>query len=138
MKIKNNLFANNTLHGLFLRYATNNNTVHHNAFVDNNINEDSQAKDDGEGNLWYEVSSEEGNYWSNIGLNYTYMIDGAANSTDPYPLYESPISIELPILPIPPVINTEGTIFQFYPIYVIGLLFVIYIFIKRRRVQRID
>ncbi len=137
-EIVENLFLNNTLHGLNLRYETYNNTVHHNAFVDNNINEYSQAKDDGEGNLWYEVSSEEGNYWSNIGQNYTYMIAGKANSTDPYPLYESPISIELPILPIPPVIDTEEVIFQFYPIYVIGLLFVIYIFRKRRKKCCID
>ena len=137
-EIKHNFFSSNTLHGLFLRYGTYNNTVHHNAFVDNNINEYSQAKDDGEGNLWYEVISEEGNYWSNIGQNYTYMIEGSANSIDPYPLSVSPISIELPTLPIPPFINTEKTIFQFYPIYVISLLFVIYIFLKRKRFQYVD
>ena len=137
-EIKHNFFSSNTLHGLFLRYETYNNTVHHNAFVDNNINEYSQAKDDGEGNLWYDVISEEGNYWSNIGQNYTYMIEGSANSIDPYPLSVSPISIELPTLPIPPFINTEKTIFQFYPIYVISLLFVIYIFLKRKRFQYVD
>ena len=106
--------------------------------MDRETGEYSQAKDDGEGNLWYEVISEEGNYWSNIGQNYTYMIDGSANSIDPYPLSVSPISIELPTLPIPPFINTEKTIFQFYPIYVISLLFVIYIFLKRKRFQYVD
>lgn len=137
-QIKHNFFLNNTLHGLFLRYNTYNNTVHHNAFVDNNINEYSQAKDDGDSNLWYDVISEEGNYWSNIGQNYTYMIDGSANSIDSYPLSVSPISIDLPILPIPPVISTEKTIFQFYPIYIISLMFVKYIFLKRRRSQYVD
>ena len=137
-EIKHNFFVSNTLHGLFLRYDTYNNTVHHNAFVDNNINEYSQAKDDGASNLWYDVISEEGNYWSNIGQNYTYMIDGSANSIDPYPLSVSPISIELPILPIPPVINTERTSFQFYPIYVMSLLSVVYIFLKRKRFQYVD
>ncbi|MCE7747900.1 MAG: hypothetical protein GPJ51_05845 [Candidatus Heimdallarchaeota archaeon] len=137
-EIKLNFFVSNSLFGLFLRYETYNNTVHHNAFVDNNINEYSQAKDDGEANLWYDVLSEEGNYWSNIGQNYTYMIDGSANSMDPYPLSVSPISVELPTLPIPPVIYTDKTSFQFYPIYVVSILFVIYICMRRKRFQYVD
>ena len=60
------------------------NIVHHNSLIDNG--DASQGYDDGTNNVWYDTSTNEGNYWSDYSWPHTYYIDGSAGSTDPYPL----------------------------------------------------
>ncbi|MCG3227549.1 MAG: hypothetical protein H7645_11580, partial [Candidatus Heimdallarchaeota archaeon] len=66
------------------------NKIHHNSFVDNKQDSSSQASDNGDENLWYDTSMNEGNYWSNSKKRKEYSIDGSAGNVDPYPL-SSPI-----------------------------------------------
>ncbi len=60
-----------------------------NSFIDNNLGDfhyHSQAYDSGINNQWHNLVSLNGNYWSDIGSNTTYSIDGSAGSIDLYPL----------------------------------------------------
>ncbi len=90
-EIKYNLFEESEFYALTLGYSSTENTIHHNAFINNN-NGKIQALDNGSNNTWYEVETEEGNYWSDYQGTGNYSIDGEANSYDLYPLAESPIS----------------------------------------------
>lgn len=67
--------------------ASNFNTIHHNAFVNNGLLDNSQARDSGIGNVWYDTLTLEGNYWNNWDGSGGYSIFGSSNSIDPYPLY---------------------------------------------------
>ena len=93
--ISNNLFENNTSFALiftaFLEQSfTRQNLVYHNSFVNNNPNGQSQAKDVGNHNRWYNESLKEGNYWSDwLGI-LPYDISGSASTKDMYPL-EAPL-----------------------------------------------
>ena len=93
--IRNNLFENNTSFALILtafmeQSFTRQNLVYHNSFVNNNPNGQSQAKDVGSHNRWYNESLKEGNYWSDWLGFLPYDIDGSANTVDMYPL-EAPL-----------------------------------------------
>ncbi|MCE7740962.1 MAG: hypothetical protein GOP50_00765 [Candidatus Heimdallarchaeota archaeon] len=63
-----------------------NNTIHHNHFIDNRIGH-SQARDSGTNNIWWDISTSEGNWW-NDWSGGDYIIDGTAGSVDLYPLGE--------------------------------------------------
>jgi len=81
-----NLFTDNLYYGLTIYYG-NNNTIHHNNFIQNNVvYSSSQACDLGGNNLWFENSTNEGNYWSNWLGSGNYSIDGYSNAFDLYPL----------------------------------------------------
>ena len=86
--VKYNHFQENSEYGSRLDHLSANNSFHHNSFIDNNLGGTSQAKDDGEYNIWFEEMIQEGNYWSGWNKDKPYLIDGDANSTDPYPLNE--------------------------------------------------
>ena len=93
-EITYNKLSNNTLWGVFLDEDSNKNAVHHNTFLNNNqYYENSQAYDDGEGNIWYDENTKEGNYWNNYQRNGNYSIDGSAKAYDLYPLAEPPVYI---------------------------------------------
>jgi len=64
------------------------NIVHHNKFIQNNINHD-QARDDGDFNEWYDETTNEGNWWSEVTepTGHSYQIVGTADARDPAPLY---------------------------------------------------
>ena len=83
-----NLLQENEEYGIRLGSTSDNIIIHHNVFVDNNLEGTSQAFDDGANNVWYDTSINEGNYWSNLGMNSTYEIDGSAGSVDFYPFDE--------------------------------------------------
>jgi parallel beta-helix repeat protein len=88
-----NLFQENIGYGLSLGSSFNC-TIHHNSFIDNNLGGTSQASDEGEGNIWYDNSTKEGNFWSDYSDsgNYTiYNEYGDPVSFDLYPLSESPL-----------------------------------------------
>ncbi len=88
--IKYNLIISNSILGISLFVQTENITIHHNAFIDNGEYEGSQAEDYGENNIFYDVNSLEGNFWSNW-ISGPYSIAGSAGSEDPYPLASNPL-----------------------------------------------
>ncbi len=83
-----NLLQENEEYGVYLGYGPDNNLIHHNTFVDNNLGGTSQACDDCTNNYWYDSETQEGNYWSDWSGEGSYSIDGDAGSVDPYPLDE--------------------------------------------------
>jgi parallel beta-helix repeat protein len=87
----NNLFQENSGYGIDIDANSDNNIIHHNAFI-NNIGGTSQAFDDGANNVWYDDTVNEGNYWYNGTIATSpYAIDGTASSVDPYPLGSMPV-----------------------------------------------
>ena len=84
-----NLLQENEEYGVYLLYNSDNNLIHHNIFVDNNLVGTSQAFDDGTNNLWYDTVALEGNYWSDWSGTGSYSIDGYVGSVDLYPFYEA-------------------------------------------------
>lgn len=91
ISIQYNLFLGNGGFGLKI-YQADNCTIHHNSFYYNAIEEESQASDRfGKNNLWYDISSYEGNYWSDWNGVGPYSIQGDANSYDNYPLENPPV-----------------------------------------------
>ncbi len=94
-----NLFQENVGYGLII-YGENN-IIHHNAFVDNNLGGTSQACDNGTNSIWYDEATSEGNFWSDYSGVGPYLIDGSAGVYDLYPLNEPvipPIISEFPNL----------------------------------------
>jgi parallel beta-helix repeat protein len=85
--ITHNSFVNNTEEAVYLS-GSSNFLVHHNGFFFNNYGKVSQARDNGEENIWYDPIVFEGNYWNNYNDTGYYQISGSANSTDLYPLGE--------------------------------------------------
>ncbi len=83
-----NLLQENENYGVYLESRSNNNLIHHNTFVDNNLGGTSQAYNSGTNNYWYDTSKQEGNYWSDWSGTSYYSIDGDADSVDLYPLAE--------------------------------------------------
>ena len=77
--------------GLRIDFSSDYNIIHHNIFIDNTHNGSSQAVDDGEFNIWFDVNSQEGNFWSDYSGEGPYIIYGYSNSTDPYPLSKIPV-----------------------------------------------
>ena len=88
--IKFNFIESNGLIGIYLDSNSANFTIHHNAFIDNSLEEDSQAIDNGLNNLWYDDILMEGNFWNNW-ISGTYPIAGIAGSLDLYPLPFNPL-----------------------------------------------
>lgn len=85
--LANNITENN-YYGLKIKYISYNNTIHHNIFLSNSLASplNSQGFDDGINNIWYDINTNEGNYWSDYtGIGF-YNIDGDSNSEDIYPL----------------------------------------------------
>jgi parallel beta-helix repeat protein len=83
--IESNTITGSSFYGIELRSYTANNIIHHNYLIDNG-GITSQASDDGANNIWYDTSTNEGNYYSDWSGSGSYSIDGSAGSVDPYPL----------------------------------------------------
>ena len=83
-----NNFCNNELQAVKLEGSATHTITHHNSFINNNLENSSQASDDGKNNVWYDEYILEGNYWSGWNSTLPYIIEGNANKTDPYPLIE--------------------------------------------------
>ncbi|NPD89559.1 MAG: hypothetical protein HGN29_12640 [Asgard group archaeon] len=81
--IQYNIIEENEL-GIYLHTETKENIIHHNYFINNT----QQAEDDSGKNIWYEESTEEGNYWSDHNKKKPYEIAGDGEAVDPYPLNE--------------------------------------------------
>ena len=93
--ITNNLFERNGDYAIFLVGNAHNNSIHHNTFYNNNPGGTSQAKDDGNTNIWYDLVTSEGNYWDDWTGAGSYQLDGASSSVDPFPL-SSPLIPPIP------------------------------------------
>ena len=118
-KIKYNLFKDNDNYAIHLNTLSSANIISHNSFIDNNLEGTSQCYDSGSVNLWYDLEKEEGNFWSNLGDNKTYTIDGTSGSIDKYPLNE----------------NLERTS-TFFSISIFTLLMIVFLKVKSRRKKR--
>ncbi len=83
----NNLFYNSFL-GVELHHCVGS-IIHHNNLINNAIDYyyESQAYDT-ENNHWYDMTSNEGNYWSDLiwDDDVTYLIQGSGSNIDLYPL----------------------------------------------------
>ena len=90
--ISYNAILESNVHGLYLESGSDFNIIHHNTFYRNNLDGTSQASDNGINNVFYDVGTNEGNYWSDWHFG-SYFIDGSAHSEDPYPLGQ-------PIIPV--------------------------------------
>ncbi|MCE7747103.1 MAG: hypothetical protein GPJ51_01810 [Candidatus Heimdallarchaeota archaeon] len=70
---------------------SNNNTIHHNAFIDNGEGvEDHALEITSEYNVWYDTVLLAGNFWGGWDYNNPYPITGSS-STDLYPLSYNPL-----------------------------------------------
>ncbi len=87
-----NLLEENRLFGVFLDSDCDENIIHHNNFVDNNLGGifgiTSQACDHGTTNTWYDTETLVGNYWSDWSGTGNYLIGGEAGVSDPFPQSE--------------------------------------------------
>ncbi|MBA7578428.1 hypothetical protein ES708_20290 [subsurface metagenome] len=92
------LLQENRYYGVYLRYDSDNNLIHHNTFVDNNLGGTSQAFDDCTNNFWYDTETLEGNYWSDWSGTGSYTINGYAGSIDLYPLDEPAVYLGPPVI----------------------------------------
>jgi len=92
INITNNWFEDNQGYAIELSTSSTGNRIHHNAFIDNNVGGSSQAMDRQGDSYWYDVSSNQGNYWNTWSGVGSYQIDTDETSvSDPYPLYSNPL-----------------------------------------------
>jgi len=86
ISVISNTVTSSMVYGIEFYSYTTNNVIHHNVFQDNALGGTSQAYDVGTNNIWYDTSTNQGNYWSDWSGSGSYSIDGSAGSEDPYPL----------------------------------------------------
>jgi len=89
--ITHNIIRNNGYYAVYLDDTCVNNIIHHNSFISNRLDPGSQAYDSGTNNIWYDVTTNEGNGWDDLESETTYQIDGSAGSVDLYPTNLAPI-----------------------------------------------
>ncbi|MHA2254459.1 MAG: right-handed parallel beta-helix repeat-containing protein [Candidatus Heimdallarchaeaceae archaeon] len=83
--IYRNALLENWRYGVSINSSSSeNNTINFNRFIYNNQG-NVQAYDEGIGNIWFDGSKKQGNYWSDLKFD-SYSIDGPAGSVDLYPL----------------------------------------------------
>ena len=91
--ITNNLLQQNGDPGIDL-FSSTNNIIHHNSFYNNSLEETINACDikpydeASSNNIWYDIFTNEGNYWDNANDTGTYQIPGDYTNYDFYPLEE--------------------------------------------------
>ncbi len=87
--LRNNRVFANREYGIYLDQSTVNCTVYANEIGWNREKDKEEvhnAFDDGEGNLWYNLSISLGNRWSDYNTTGDYRVEGEAASLDIYPL----------------------------------------------------
>ncbi len=92
VRIIYNLIENNTMEGVYLDAATSTTQVYWNTFR-NNHGDSEQCCDDGTSNVWYNIDTLSGNWWSDYTGGGNYSISGSADSFDLYPLNDPPFPI---------------------------------------------
>ena len=84
--INDNQFSLSHDYSIVLSTTATDISVYSNDFIDNNVGGGTQAIDNGNSNSWYNLVTTSGNFWSDLGINSTYIIDGTAGSIDLHPL----------------------------------------------------
>ncbi len=84
--INNNQFSLGHDYSIVLSTTATDISVYSNDFIDNNVGGGTQTIDNGNSNSWYNIVTTSGNFWSDLGTNSTYIIDGTAGSIDLHPL----------------------------------------------------
>ncbi|MHA1400803.1 MAG: right-handed parallel beta-helix repeat-containing protein [Candidatus Heimdallarchaeaceae archaeon] len=84
--ISSNFIFKNQDYGVYLGTYSTKNVVFGNNFTSNNLDGSSQGFDDGEENVWYNIYTDTGNYWSDWSGTGSYSIAGIAGSEDLYPI----------------------------------------------------
>jgi len=84
--INNNQFSLGQDYSIVLSTTATDISVYSNNFIDNNVGGGTQTIDNGNSNSWYNIVTTSGNFWSDLGTNSTYIIDGTAGSIDLHPL----------------------------------------------------
>ncbi|MCG3258500.1 MAG: right-handed parallel beta-helix repeat-containing protein [Candidatus Heimdallarchaeota archaeon] len=124
-----NTFRENLEYGISLDPRCDHNLVHHNYFINNQLNDvtgiKSQGWDDGYNNTWYDVYLQEGNWWSNIE-SYAYRIGGYGYSVDIFPL-----NPKEPVTPTPKPTTTKTDFLFTIPILFTSSIMVIFRIRKR-------
>ncbi len=93
-----NILRDNMDNGIQIDSNSDNNSLHHNNFVNNHPGSSSQARDSGSNNLWYDTEKLEGNYWSDWSGIGPYAIDGFVGAVDLYPLNEPTVYLGPPVI----------------------------------------
>ncbi|MEM4308931.1 MAG: NosD domain-containing protein, partial [Thermoplasmata archaeon] len=103
-----NWICNNTNYGVYITSSSTGNYIYYNYFIGNNgagkgVSGNCQAYDSVGGNIWYNNTIQEGNYWSNWdgngwGTAGAYPIDGGAGASDWYPIIETSVFSNLGVL----------------------------------------
>jgi parallel beta-helix repeat protein len=123
--IYNNLFQEHSSVAIKLTYETENCTIYHNTFIDNDwlgFYSYSHAYDNGTNNLWYNETLQEGNYWDDW-TSGPYAIFGEVGSQDLYPLGSPTVT---PFIP-----EFNKTIITSF--FIIPLVVCITLLIKRKK-----
>ncbi|MCE7747866.1 MAG: hypothetical protein GPJ51_05675 [Candidatus Heimdallarchaeota archaeon] len=124
-----NTFRENLEYGISLDIRCDHNLVHHNYFINNQVNDvtgmKSQGWDDGYNNTWYDIITQEGNWWSNIE-SYAYRIGGYGYSVDIFPL-----NPKEPVTPTPTPTPTKTDFLFTIPILFTSSMMVIFRIRKR-------
>ncbi|MHA2250133.1 MAG: NosD domain-containing protein [Candidatus Kariarchaeaceae archaeon] len=79
--ITSNLIRDAGTYALYLDSNSYSNIIYHNGFYDNFFT----AYDDGTGNTWYDINSNEGNLYDSYSGSGPFIIHGSASNQDPYP-----------------------------------------------------
>ncbi|MGC9778550.1 MAG: right-handed parallel beta-helix repeat-containing protein [Candidatus Heimdallarchaeota archaeon] len=126
-EISYNLIENTTSFGLIIsafigQDFSSYNEIHHNSFVNNNLNGNSQAKDDGVENLWSKEGIRVGNYWSDWWGIGSYKINGSAENKDRYPISKPLHTLQTSV---PTILIGRAIVFgTFIPVLIIGYIIV--------------
>ncbi len=116
--ICNNSMILNSVYGLYIESGSHN-RIYFNILA---FNEETNAFDDGNDNHWN--STESGNFWSDYDGTGVYHIQGEAGSIDYHPF-----------IYVPPETTTQtnGIIFLFISIGIVGVVTIVVLIIRLRR-----
>ena len=71
--------------GVLIDWYSHHNVIHHNTFIY------CEGRDDSSLNVWYDITTMEGNYWSVHSGTGPYAIPGSAGAEDLFPLSTPPV-----------------------------------------------
>jgi hypothetical protein len=126
--LENNTGFGVAIPAFFEHRWTQENSIHHNTFANNNNEGKKEALDDGVNNVW-DNGINAGNYWSDWWGIGSYKINGLAKSKDYFPLRHPlhELTTEVPRI-------LKGRVIEFS--IIIPILLITYMLIEARRVRR--
>ena len=106
--------------GVYIDKGSHHNVIHHNTFWI------CQGRDDSSLNIWYDINTLEGNYWSEYDGIGPYEIPGDAGAEDPFPLSTPPV---------PQIVEYEQNNFIYLITALLSIIIIPYIFRKRKKIK---